>query len=57
MTQYICKKENCGGTVAFPDPSEIPDRSLKGTHLAPIEDRPVECSKCGTSYYRREFES
>lgn len=57
MVQYKCKKEGCDGTVTFPDSSETPQRSEKGQRLAPVEDRPVECPKCGTSYYKHEFTS
>lgn len=60
MSTYKCKKEGCDGDVVFDD-SPNTNHNTKNKRgdmfLIIVADKPVECSKCGTSYYKHEFES
>jgi hypothetical protein len=55
MAEYTCKKKPCDGTVKFPDRSADPPDDLRGTRITVVDDKPVECPKCGTSWYESEL--
>lgn len=61
MPTYSCKTKDCEGTLTFPDKAASRDNSTRvDPHkardilLIVIKDEPVECPKCGVSYYERQ---
>jgi len=63
MPAYKCVKQGCGGVVTFdakPDEKGAADPSRRGQQrrhavIVIVEDEPVPCPVCGTSYYEREL--
>ncbi|NLF54444.1 MAG: hypothetical protein GX576_08640 [Thauera phenolivorans] len=63
MATYKCLKDGCSGTLSFAD--KPTDKGSAKTPTRPwqrgfelivlIEDEPVACPICGTSYFEREL--
>lgn len=61
MPTYACKTPKCKGTFTFPDKADlfqearpVDPRRMSDTALILIQDEPVECPICHTSFYQRE---
>jgi hypothetical protein len=60
MATHKCRVIGCDGNVTFSEVNR--DRPTQNDmsrnfSIVVIDEKPAQCSKCGTSYYEREFTS